>query len=57
MQVTSLKHNHYQVKNGVLVPRADPVDRPTNYRFVPYTPLNRPNSQDYFRATIDELLK
>lgn len=44
---------HFKVINGDLVQVPQPQISNINYRYIPYTPLNKPNHQDYFRATID----
>ena len=47
---------HYTVKNGKLVPRPSTPEKKVNYKYIPYSPLNKPTFDDYYKSTINELL-
>lgn len=47
---------HFQVKNGKLVPRPSTPEKKVNYKYIPFTPLNKPTTEDYYKSTINELL-
>ena len=34
---------HYTVKNGKLVPRPSTPEKKVNYKYIPYSPLNKPH--------------
>lgn len=57
MSISLRGGNQFEVRNGKLVPKQSKLESAVNYRYIPYTPINKPVEQDYFRATIDELLK
>ena len=42
MKATWLKPNLYSVKNGKIVPRSSTPVQSHNYKYIPYTPLNKP---------------
>lgn len=57
MKLGWLKPNQYQIKNGKLVPRSNTPPHQNNYRVIPYTPLNKPTQDDYYKQTINSLTK
>ena len=57
MSISLRGANQFEIVNGKLVPKKTSLEPAANYRYIPYTPINKPIEQDYFRATIDELLK
>lgn len=57
MKLGWLKPNQYQIKNGKLVPRSNTPPNQNNYRVIPYTPLNKPTQDDYYKQTINSLTK
>lgn len=43
MRLSLKSNNHYEIKNGKLTPKVHPLQPSANYRYIPYSPINKPN--------------